>query len=247
MLFCRGSVEYLGHIITKEGVATDPRKCFAINDWPRPKNIKQLRGFLGLARYEWNDQAQIAFDQLKQSLSTPLVLALPDFSQEFLVETDASGEGIREVLMQRAKLIDYLRKAMAAKHKGLSVYDNVLMSIIFTVTKWQHYLLGRHFVIQTDHRSLQHMLTQKVHSSGQLKWLTKLLAFYYEIRHKKGKDNVAADALSRMTGIEVMSITLSHINPTLLQEVMNSWSTDPKIKHIIDQGKSGDTTIGKYS
>lgn len=101
----------------------------------------------------------MAFNQLKQALSTPLVLALPDFSQEFVVKTDARGDGIGVVLMQKAKPIAYLSKTIADKHKGLSVYDKKLMAIILAMTKWQHYFLWRHFIIQTDHRSLHYMLT----------------------------------------------------------------------------------------
>lgn len=107
-----------------EGVTTDPRKVSATKDWPTPKNIRRLRGFLGLScyykqfvrhygqinrpftnllkkeAYLWNEQTQAAFDQLKQLLSNPSILALPDFSQPFVVETYESGDGTRAVLMQ---------------------------------------------------------------------------------------------------------------------------------------------------
>lgn len=161
---------------------------------------------------------------------TPPVLALPNFSRTFVVETDASGYGIGAMLMQNAKPIAYISKAIADKYQGISVYDKELMAIILAVTQWQHYLLGRHFIIQTDNRSLQYLLTHKIHNSGQLKWLTKLFPFDYEISHKKGKDNIATDALSRITGMEVMIITLSTIEPTLVQEIKKSWDTYVKTR-----------------
>lgn len=76
------------------------------------------------------------------------------------METDASGQGIVAVLMQNSRPIDYLSTAISDQHKGLSVYNKELMAIIFAVTKWHHYLLGQHFIIQIDHMSLQYLLTK---------------------------------------------------------------------------------------
>ncbi|GKB66906.1 putative mitochondrial protein [Tanacetum coccineum] len=117
-VFGTTTVEYLGHIISTQGVATDPNKIKAMKSWPIPSNIKQLRGFLGLIGYyrrfikdyacisqpltvllkknafSWNNEAQVAFENLQQAMSQALVLALPNFQEEFIIETDASGYGI---------------------------------------------------------------------------------------------------------------------------------------------------------
>lgn len=130
-------VEYLGHFISAEGVSTDPRKIIVVQKWPLPTNLKQLRGFLGLASYykrfihgfgiicrplhnmlkregfHWSKQAYEAFSTLKQALVSAPVLALPNFSLPFVVETD-SGNGIGAVLMQQGHPIAYIRQVLSS-------------------------------------------------------------------------------------------------------------------------------------
>ncbi|XP_061993668.1 uncharacterized protein LOC133711581 [Rosa rugosa] len=145
--FGASKVEYLGHVISSERVAVDPAKIEVIKNWSKPKTLKGLRGFLGLAGYyrkyvkhfgiiakpltnmlkkdgfKWSQEAEEASEKLKIALTTTLVLALPDFSKEFVVECDASGVGIGAVLSQEKHLIAYLSKTLGQKHLDLSVYD----------------------------------------------------------------------------------------------------------------------------
>lgn len=77
---------------------------------------------------------------------------MPDYSKPFIVENDASVKGIGVVLMQQGQLIAYISRSLAPRHQVMSVYDRELLALIFAVTKWSHYLLGRRFIVKTDQK-----------------------------------------------------------------------------------------------
>lgn len=210
------------HIISGEGLATDPAKVQAIQDWPTPTSVRALRGFLGLARYYrkfvrnfgilakplnellkkdavfmWTTVHDTAFQSLKSALSAAPVLALPDFSVPFEVETDASGSGIGAVLQQRGHPLAYISKALGPRNQGLSVYEKEYLAILMAVDTWRHYLLQSEFIIHTDQKSLIHLNEQRLHTPWQQKVFTQLLGLHYRIVYRRGEDNTVADALSR--------------------------------------------------
>ncbi|GMI83405.1 hypothetical protein HRI_002009800 [Hibiscus trionum] len=214
-------VEYLGHIITDQGVATDPSKIEAMRKWALPTNLKSLRGFLGLTGYyrkfirdygaiskpltnmlkkegfSWSEESKKAFEILKEAMCRAPVLALPNFNKAFCLETDASAKGIGAVLSQDERPIAYLSKALGPKDADLSIYEKEYLAILLAVTKWRHYLEGNSFIIKTDHEALKYLLEQKLTTTIQKKGLTKLLGLDYTIQYRKGRTNVVADALSR--------------------------------------------------
>lgn len=249
--FMQPQIEYLGHIITAEGLKTDLSKTEAVADWPKPQNLKAMRGFLGLAGYyrrfvrnygtisrpltdmlkkdsfQWSNEAEIAFEQLKRALCTTPVLALPDFQKEFVIETDACYHGMGAMLMQEDRPIAYFSKAFGKKHLGLSIYEKEFLSIINAVEKWKCYLLGRHFTIRTDHQSLRFLLDQKITTSIQQRGLMKLLGMDYTIQYKKGVDNKGADALSRkMEGEHSTVHAITVVTPRWVEQIIQSYEND---------------------
>ncbi|XP_050895185.1 uncharacterized protein LOC127101785 [Lathyrus oleraceus] len=215
-------IGYLGHIISADGVAADPEKLQAIAAWPVPTSVTALRGFLGLTGYYrhfvrgyatltssftdllkskgfiWNEQALEAFQALKDAMIQLPTLALPSFELPFDVTTDASGIAIGAVLSQATYPLAFFSKKLCTRMKSASAYEREMFAITSVVKKWRHYLLGRHFRIYTDQKSLRGMFLQTIQTPTQQKWLTKLLGFDYEILYTPGRSNVVADALSRI-------------------------------------------------
>ncbi|XP_026383778.1 uncharacterized protein LOC113279293 [Papaver somniferum] len=204
--FGQSQIEFLGHIITGNGVMADPEKISAMVDWPTPTNLKALRGFLGFTGYyrkfvqnyglisrpltelskkdafSWSTTTNTAFLQLKQAMTTTPVLALPDFRKQFILETDACDLGIGDVLMQEGRAIAFYSKPLGPRAAALSTYEKELLAIVQAVTKWKHYLQGQHFIINTYHQSINYFLEQWISTTLVQKWLIKLLGFDYEVR-----------------------------------------------------------------
>lgn len=272
-------LEYLGHIISQNGVATDPKKIEAMTMWPTPNTVKALRGFLGLTGYYrkfvrnygviarpltellkkdafcWNEEAQSAFDTLKLAMTQAPVLALPDFTQIFVVETDASSKGIGAVLIQNKRPIAFLSKKLGPKNQLLSTYEKEFLALLTAITKWRHYLMGGRFVIKTDHISLKFLLEQKINTASQHKGLSKLLGLDYTIEYKKGSENIVADALSRQEGQSGICLVgagnyfISELIPSWMKDIQNSYTTDEWIEGIKEKLKQppDENTVIPYS
>lgn len=198
--FVASQLEYLGHIISAQGVATDPDKTQVMRQWPIPTNLTELRGFLGLtgyyrkfvqnygilakpltmllqknAKFVWTDQAHQAFLALKQDMVTAPVLISPDFSKSFTIETDACSTGIGAVLSQEGHPVAFYSKALGVNNQKLSIYEKEFLAIMMAIDKWRAYLLRGPFVIKTNHQSLCHLDDQVLGFELQRKAMTKLI------------------------------------------------------------------------
>ncbi|XP_073525656.1 uncharacterized protein [Phyllobates terribilis] len=220
--FCTHEVIFLGFVVNTQGLHVDKDKVKAVQDWPTPTSMTQVRSFLGLAGFYrrfvkdfssiaaplteltkkgtpfvWGDVQEQAFSTLKWRLTHAPLLVLPDFTKPFEVECDASGIGIGGVLMQEGKPIAFFSEKLKGACLNYSTYDKELYALFRVLKTWQHYLWPREFVLQTDHESLKYFRSQDKMDRRHGRWMEFIETFPYVIKYKKGKDNVVADALSR--------------------------------------------------
>lgn len=182
----------------------------------------------------WTVHHQEAFDILKSAFISAPILALLDFRKQFVVETDASDQGIGAVLIQDQHPLAFLSKALGPRTQSLSTYEKESLAIILAVEQWRSYLQHDEFVIRIDHRSLSFLDDQRLSTPWQQKALTKLLGLRYRIVYKRGLDNAAADALTRrvLDGLPVLC-ALSVSFPAWLQDVIQGYSVDSDKQKII--------------
>lgn len=235
-------VQYLGHIISSGGVKADPAKVEAVRQWPVPKSQPEVRSFLGLAsyyrrfvkgfaeiarplhqltekgrRFKWTEACQNSFEQLKRSLMSAPVLAYPDPAKTFILDTDASDAGIGAVLSQeeegREHVIAYASRALTKQERKYATTKKELLSMVTFIKHFKHYLLGKEFILRTDHNSLR-WLHNFQGLEGQLaRWLEQLASFQYRIVHRPGRSHANADALSRLPTYLSMSEAPQLVTP----------------------------------
>ncbi|KAJ4770480.1 polyprotein [Rhynchospora pubera] len=272
--FGANSLEYLGHVISEEGVSTDPKKVEAMRQWPTPRSVKELRGFLELTGYyrrfvrgygaiakpltdqlkknafNWNAAVDKAFEELKLAMINAPVLAMPDFNKSFTIETDASDKEMWAVLMQDKKPIAFMSKSLGIRNQGPSTYEKEFLALLTAVSKWRHYLLGGQFIIKTDQISLKHLLEQRVNHMMQHKGLCKLIGLDYKIEYKKGIENKVADALSRqVTGRKeekFETLTVTELIPQWVDEIKDSYINDTWIEGLQNKN-SGLNSESKFT
>jgi hypothetical protein len=214
-------VQYLGHVISDQGVSMDADKVEAVRAWPLPRMVRAVRGFLGLTGYyrkfiqsygdiaapltkllkresfSWTPSATSAFEALKTALTTTPVLQLPDFSKPFIVDSDASRVGFGVVLHQDAGPLVFFSRVVAPHHAKLVAYERELIGLVKAVRHWRPYLWTRSFVVRTDHFSLKYLLDQRLSTIPQHAWVSKLFGYQFKVEFKPGRQNTATDALSR--------------------------------------------------
>ncbi|MCO5608596.1 hypothetical protein L7F22_062809 [Adiantum nelumboides] len=247
-------IQYLGHIISKNGIRMDPAKLEVIKDWPTPRNLHEVRSFIGMCayyrrfiekfsliagplhdltkknvKYVWTEKRQQAFDTLKQKLISQPVLALPDLSKPFEVQCDACGDCLGAVLLQEGHAIAYESRRLSSDEQILGIYEKELLAVLHALDSWKHYLLGTPFILRTDHQSLKYFMTQTKLSDKQMRWANFLSRFNFHIAHIAGKHNQVADALSRRPKVNAVSIA-THND---LSSMIDEYAIDPDFKDVI--------------
>jgi hypothetical protein len=175
------------------------------------------------------------FNTLIDNLTHAPLLQLPDFGKTFELECDASGIGIGGVLLQEGKPIAYFSKKLSEPSLNYSTYDKELYALVRVLETWQHYLCPKEFVIHSDHESLKHIRGQAKLNKRYTKWVEFIETFPYIIKHKKGKKNVIAIALSRRY---TMLSQLDH-NFFCLESIKELYATDANFKDAYDNCREG--------
>ena len=220
-------VAYLGHIISEEGIKTDPSKIDKVQDWPRPSTVKQVRSFLGLCAYyrrfvkdfgdiakplydltrkghkwKWTTECQTAFILLKRHLTTSPILGYVNETDPFILDTDASEFGIGAVLSQVQngveKVIAYGSRSLKNAELNYCVTRKEMLALVFFVRHFRHYLAGRPFLVRTDHGSLRWLLNLKDPVGQNARWFEILGEFDFKVEHRPGSKHGNADGMSRI-------------------------------------------------
>ncbi|XP_058783052.1 uncharacterized protein LOC131657702 [Vicia villosa] len=270
-VFAAAQIDYLGHVISASNVAPDPEKIKAIVDWPQPRSLTTLRGFLGLTGFyrrfvrnyatlaapltdllrstifSWSTEAQLAFTTLKHKMTDMPVLALPDFTQIFTIETDASGVAIGVVLSQAGHPIAFFSKKLCPRMQQASAYVREMYAITESIKKWRQYLVGQHFHIYTDQKSLKSLILQKIQTPEQQKWTSKLQGFNFDVFYKPGRSNLVADALSRQFPSDAsLPLIVSSPVPDILHKLQQFYATTIEGQHLMRQNQDALHTTAGY-
>ncbi|GBG63262.1 hypothetical protein CBR_g37348 [Chara braunii] len=260
--FGRTRVLYLGHEISAEGLKPDDAKVANIRDWPRPQSVTEMRSFLGMTGYyrtfvknysivvapltdltrldtpwERTDECEAAFKHLKHALTHYEVLKLPDPDKPFIVTTDASQYGIGAVLVQhegpKLRPVEYMSKKMPSQKLAKSTYEKELHAVYNALTHWRHYLLGRFFILRTDHQTLRWMRTQSVLSDALKRWIEVIEQYDFDPQYLKGEYNKVADALSCRPDFSGALITEFDLTDNVTQSLVEAYREDQFMSEII--------------
>ena len=262
-------VSFLGHIVSAEGIKVDPTKIEAVVNWKPPRNVTEVRSFLGLAGYyrrfvrgfsviaspltkllkkgikfEWTEKCQNSFEQLKGMLIEAPVLTEPTSGKEYTLYSDASGIGLGCVLMQDGKVVAYACRELKPHEQNYPTHDLDLAAVVFALKIWRHYLYGEKCRTYTDHKSLKYLLTQKELNLRQRRWLELFKDYDCIIDYHSGKANVGADALSRKT-VVAMSLQFSDLRLAGDGAMLDQLEVQPVLKQMIIDAQKNDEELQK--
>ena len=225
----KDQVKFLGHIVDKEGIRADPAKTAAVREMKQPQNITELRRFLGMANqlgqfspklaeisqplrallsskaaWIWGPDQEKAFVSIKTELSHPTVLALYDPKAKFKISADASCYGLGAVLLQQQdstwRPVAYASRSMTETEKRYAQIEKEALALTWACEKFTDYLLGLHFLMETDHKPLVPLLGTKSLDKlppRVLRFRLRMSRYNYSIEHVPGKYLYTADTLSR--------------------------------------------------
>lgn len=272
--FVRNRVQYVGHIVSSDGISTDPEKTRKVAEWPIPTNVDEVRSFLGFCGYyrsfikdfskivrplnsllaghgvpkksrrkatpkttkkttwKWTDEEQTAFDKIKELLTSPPILAYPDYQKPFVLHTDASMDGLGAVLCQeidgKERVISYASRGLSKSERHYCAYKLEFLALKWAVVhKFHDYLYGYPFVVLTDNNPLTYVMNSARLDATGHRWLSALAAFNFNIKYRAGKSNMDADALSRLPGLTSNSPDVTEMSTDSVKQICSMLDHQP--------------------
>jgi hypothetical protein len=255
--FYQRQIHYLGHIISKEGIAVDPEKVQAIRELPVLRNVAEVRSFMGLAGYyrrfiarfskithsitslqrkekkfHWTEECESSLQRLKQLLTSAPILKIAEQNKDYVVCTDACKEGLGGFVSQEGLVVCYESRKLKEHEKNYATHDLELAAIVHTLRKWRHYLMGKRFELRTDHNSMKYLFDQSTLNARKIRWLEFLCEYDFDIKHIKGKENKVADALSRKVH-KLHATTISMYRTEMKDRILEAANTDLQYRGLV--------------
>ena len=227
--FFQQGVEFLGHYVDRNGVSVLRDRVRQIEDWLRPTNVKEIRAFLGfcgyyrqfvrdystvaaplvlltrkIVKWKWGKDQDIAFNDLRDALSSAPVLAPPDYSKLWIIDCDASNDAIGAVLSQAGAdgikhPVYYYSRTFNTAKRDYSTTDRECLAVGAGMKKFRVYILGGEILIRTDHSAVRQLLNNAENTGRYARWVSVLSEFDFTLKYRPGEQHGNADGLSRMT------------------------------------------------
>lgn len=269
--FFKTEVSFLGHICTDQGLKPDPAKLHAVRTYPRPHDKDSVRRFVAFTNYyrrfienfakitkpltaltrkraifNWSSECERSFQLLKEKLLSEPILKYPNFDKPFKIVVDASNYACGGILSQQYDGIDmpitYISKSFKKGELNKPPIEKELLAVHFAITQLRPYLYGRHFTVNSDHKPLIYLYNLKNPSSRLSRIRLDLEEYDFEIQYIRGRDNVVADALSR---ISIKDLKESHVEAPILA-ITRSMTTNFKKPDIDNNLDRLDSKISVY-
>jgi hypothetical protein len=219
----RSEVRFLGFLVSKKGIRSDPEKVEVVKTWPTPTSVKAVQKFLGFCafyhrflanlsdmakplykllhkdtKFIWTQEAEAAFQELKKKMADLPTLALPNPNIPFDLHTDASNVGLGAALVQNGRPIAFASRTLNQAESNYSTTEKECLAIVWALDYFYPYIYGVNFTIYTDHAALKSILSVKMPRGRIARWILAIQSYQFTIVHRKGKLNADADALSRL-------------------------------------------------
>lgn len=266
---CVKNIDFLGFNISLNVVKPNTDRANGIINYQEPKTKKQLQRFLGLINYDrnfikdlspklsklyaclhkdkkfkWTDEESKIFKSIKENWTKDLYLIISDHNKSYTLETDASDTGLGAVLLQENQPVAYISRLLSKAEKNYSITEKEVLAALWAMEKLEYYLIGKNFVIYTDHKAMEELKKKKEFGSSRIvRWFERLERFDFIIKHKPGIEMQRTDALSRAsTSVNMIKEEVKNLE----KEILNYHQKKNHRKNISEDLKKIGINTSKY-